>query len=407
MRRARKRKNSGIRPKLSLHFATMKNCLALGLMLVFAAPQTVLPQETELTQIKERELEAVRQQISDLKQSMDRRANDRDRITGELQAAEVIISEKRIHLKELERQRQFSERKMAELGARQASHEEALDEESRLLAAQVQAAYMSGRQERIKLLLNQNDPAALGRLLTYYRYFSDYRGQNIEAVSRIIDELDALKRQAAIEEQRLAGLARARYAELTELNGAQEERQVLLVRLKTRIAEEGSEVDRLAAQEQDLSRLLAELTSILSDYPISSEDPFSRLKGKLTWPVAGRLTHDFGQPRASGRLKWNGVVLSAPRGREIRAIYHGRVVFADWLAGMGLLVIVDHGEGYMSLYGYNETTLKLAGDWVAPGDVIATVGESGGQARPALYFELRKGTRPVNPRAWFSRSPKT
>ncbi len=385
----------------------MKNCFALGLMLLFAAPQPALSQDTGLTQIKERELEAVRQQISDLKQSMDKRASDRDRITGELQAAEMVISEKRIHLKELERQREFSERKMAELGAKQAEHEEALAEESRLLAAQVRTAYMSGRQERIKLLLNQHDPASLGRLLTYYRYFSDYRGQNIEAVSTLIDELDALKRQASQEEQRLAGLARARYAELTELKRAQVGRQALLVSLKKRIADEGSEVDRLAAQEQDLSRLLAELTSILSDYPISSEDPFSRLKGKLTWPVAGRLTHDFGQPRASGALKWNGVVLSAPRGREIRAIYHGRVVFADWLAGMGLLVIVDHGEGYMSLYGYNETTLKLAGDWVAPGDVIATVGESGGQARPALYFELRKGTRPVNPRAWFNRSPKT
>jgi len=407
MQRSRKRKNNDNGLKLPLHFAIMKIRLALGLMLLFAAPQPALPQETDFTQIKERELEAVRKQISDLKQSMDKRASDRDRISGELQAAEMVISEKRIHLMELERQRDFSERKIAELGVKQARQEKALAEESRLLAAQVQTAYMSGRQERIKLLLNQHDPASLGRLLTYYRYFSDYRGQNIEAVSTIIDELDALKRQASQEQQRLAGLARARYAELTELNNAQVGRQALLVSLKKRIAEEGSEVDRLAAQEQDLSRLIAELTSILSDYPISSEDPFSRLKGKLTWPVAGRLTHDFGQPRAGGGLKWNGVVLSAPRGREIRAIYHGRVVFADWLAGMGLLVIVDHGEGYMSLYGYNETTLKLAGDWVAPGDVIATVGESGGQARPALYFELRKGTRPVNPRAWFNRSPKT
>lgn len=385
----------------------MKNCLIIGLALLFAQPLPALPFDAELSQIKERELEAVRKQISDLKQSMDKSASDRDRISGELQTAEVAISEKRLHLKELKRQREFSERKLAELAARQKTHEAALAEESRLLAAQVRTAYMSGSQERLKLLLNQHDPATLGRLLSYYRYFSEYRGQNIEAVSSLIDELDVVKGQAEVEEQRLSRLARARYAELTELNEAQDGRQALLARLKARIAAEGSEVDRLAAQERDLSRLLAELTSILSDYPISSEEPFSSLKGKLTWPVAGSLTHDFGQPRASGGLKWNGVVLSAPRGREVRAIYHGRVVFADWLAGMGLLVIVDHGEGYMSLYGYNETTLKLAGDWVAPGDVIATVGESGGQARPALYFELRKGTRPVNPRRWFSRSPKT
>jgi len=381
--------------------------ISIGVALAFAVPVLAPGQDSDFAQIKELELQAVREKISELKQSMDRRADSRDRITGELQAAEVLIAEKRIHLKELERQRQFSERKKEQLEQRQATQQAALAEESRLLTAQVQTAYMSGRQERIKLLLNQHDPASLGRLLTYYRYFSEYRGHNIEAVSNIIDELEVLERKAGAEEQRLAGLARARYAELTELNTAQEGRQQLLASLRTRIAEEGSQVDRLAAEERDLSRLIAELTSILSDYPISSEEPFSRLKGKLTWPVAGRLSHDFGQPRAGGGLKWNGIVLSTPRGREIRAIYHGRVVFADWLAGMGLLVIVDHGEGYMSLYGYAETTMKIAGDWVAPGDVIATVGESGGQPQPALYFELRKGTRAVNPHSWFNRRPKT
>jgi septal ring factor EnvC (AmiA/AmiB activator) len=362
---------------------------------------------SDLAKIKERELASVRQQISALKKSMDRRAEDRDRITGELQAEEVLISEKRIHLKELQRQRQFSEKKKAGLEAKLDVQTAALEEESRLLASQVRMAYLSGRQERIKLLLNQHDPASIGRLLTYYRFFSEYRGRNIHTVSAIIEDLDRLRADAANEEQRLAGLARARNAELTELKTAQEKRHALLLALQTKISEEGSEVQRLAAQEQDLSRLIAELTSILSDYPISSEEPFSRLKGKLTWPVAGRLLHDFGQPRASGELKWNGVVLSAPRGREVRSVYHGRVVFADWLSGMGLLVIVDHGEGYMSLYGYNETTLKTTGDWVAPGDVIATVGESGGQPQPALYFELRQGARPINPAIWFSRRPRS
>ena len=186
---------------------------------------------------------------------------------------------------------------------------------------------------------------------------------------------------------------------------AQEKRKQLLVSLNAQIEREGTAIERLAAEEKDLARLIAELTSILSDYPITSEEPFSTLKGRLTWPIAGRLMHDFGQPRAGGALKWNGVVLAAPRGLEVRTIYHGRVVFADWLAGMGLLVIVDHGEGYMSLYGYNETILKSTGDWVAPGDAIATVGESGGQSQAGLYFELRKGTRPINPRQWISRQP--
>ena len=282
--------------------------------------------------------------------------------------------------------------------------EQDLDEESKALAAQVRTAYMSGSQERVKLLLNQRDPATLGRLMAYYRYLNDYRSSNIEAVVAEIRKLDELHGRIAAEEARLANLVQERYNELGQLGASQDKRKALLDSLRRRMDEEGREVERLAAQEQDLTRLIAELTSILSDYPISSEQPFGELRGKLTWPVAGRLLHDFGQPRAGG-IKWNGVVLAAPRGREVRAVYHGRVAFADWLAGMGLLVIVDHGDGYMTLYGYNETILKDTGDWVAPGDVIATVGDSGGQPQASLYFELRRGKRPENPRRWVTRTP--
>ncbi|MFQ6004775.1 MAG: murein hydrolase activator EnvC family protein [Woeseia sp.] len=381
-----------------------------ALLLGMLAPATgIRGQESgeELAKVKERELETVREKISVLKKSMDRRAADRDRITGELQKAEVQISEKRVRLKEIETQKHFSEKKKASLEAKLKKRQAELDEETRQLGAQVQAAYSSGNQERIKLMLNQQDPATAGRMMVYYRYLSEYRGQNIAKVRRYLDELDELHGRAADEENRLAGLARARYVELVELNREQEKRQTLLAALNTRIEQEGNEVERLAAQEKDLARLIAELTSILSDYPITSEEPFSELKGRLTWPVAGRLVHDFGQPRASGRLKWNGVVLAAPRGREVRAVYHGRVIFADWLAGLGLLVIVDHGEGFMTLYGYNETILKSGGEWVAPGDVIATVGDSGGQQQASLYFEIRKGTRPINPRHWVTRRPKS
>ena len=377
--------------------------LILGLCVARAGAQD---DNQEMTKIKEQELEEVRERISELKQSMDRRAAERDRITGELQAAEVLISEKRMLLQELEKQRRASETKKADLDQKLKLREEELRAETKMLGDQVFAAYSSGGQERIKLMLNQLDPAALGRQLAYYRYFSEFRSKNIEAVNAHIGELRQLRAEVAEEENRLAGLTRSRYVELTELGSAQEKRQQLLASLKSRIAEEGSEIQRLAAQDQDLSRLIAELGSILADYPIRSEEPFSELKGRLTWPVAGGLVHDFGQPRAGG-LKWNGVVLTAPRGREVRAVYHGRVVFADWLSGLGLLVIVDHGEGFMTLYGYNETLLKATGDWVAPGDVIATVGDSGGQSQASLYFEIRQGTTPVNPRRWITRNPRS
>lgn len=391
---------------MPLHFGIMIRQLTF-LVILAATAATAVAQDPELAQIKARELEQVREKISALKSSMDARAEERDRVTGELQAAEVLIAEKRAFLRDLERQHADSEKKKGEIEDRLARREDELAGEMGQLADQVKAAYTSGRQERLKLLLNQHDPATMGRLLTYYRYMSDYRGENIETVNGHIAELAELRAEVAAEESRLAVLTNTRAAELRELDAAQAERQALLTSLKARIADESAQIDRLAAEERDLARLISELTSILSDYPITSEEPFSKLKGNLTWPVAGRLIHDFGQPRAGGKVTWNGVVLAAPRGSEVRSIYHGRVVFADWLAGMGLLVIVDHGEDYLTLYGYNETTLKTAGDWVAPGDVIATVGDSGGQQQTGLYFEVRKGTRPQNPRQWVSRQPKT
>ncbi len=359
----------------------------------------------ELARVKERELEEVRERISDLKRSMDRAAQERDRLTAELQDLDVAIARQRSRLKDIEREHQYTARKKSELEAELGERQAHLDQESTALAAQVRTAYMSGKQEKIRLLLNQRDPATLGRLMSYYRYLNDYRAGNIEDVIAQIRKLDELHSQIAAEEARLASLVQERYDELGRLNATQEDRRSVLARLRQKIVDEGKEVERLAAQEQDLTRLIAELTSILSDYPITSEEPFTAHRGKLTWPVAGTLIHDFGQPRVGGRIKWNGVVLAAARGREVRAVYHGRVAFADWLAGMGLLVIVDHGEGYMTLYGYNETILKNTGDWVAPGDVIATVGDSGGQPQAALYFELRRGTRPENPRRWVTKRP--
>ncbi len=374
------------------------------LILLFLAPPTGA-QDDDLAQVKEQELEQIRDRISDLKQSMDKAASRRDKLTAELQVAEISIADKRMRLKDLERERAFTEKRRRELDTKIVANEAELDAEIRQLGDQLRAAYMSGEQERLKLLLNQQDPATLGRLMTYYTYLNDYRSDNIETVTGRIRELASLRGQVAAEEARLTEIAKARYDELGRLGSAQEQRKTLLASLRQRISSEGHEIERLAAQEKDLARLIAELTSILSDYPISSEEPFVDHKGRLTWPVAGTLLHDFGQPRVGGGLRWNGVVLGAPRGREVRAVYHGRIAFADWLAGLGLLVIVDHGDGYMTLYGYNETILKNAGDWVAPGDVIATVGDSGGQPRAALYFEIRQGTRPVNPRQWVTRTP--
>lgn len=365
-----------------------------------------IAQESGLARIKEQELERVREQISELKQRIDRRTEERDRVTRELQQVEMEISAKRVYLRELQSQQQYAEQRISALDADLSRQLERLESQVSELSRQVSSAYMSGRQERIRLILSQYDPATLGRMLTYHRYLSGYRAGSIQQVNTDIAELKSIRNELQAEQQNLQRIVANRQAELAILTDRQAERQTLLAEVKAKLAEEGDEIARLTEQEEDLAQLIAELTSILSDYPITSEEPFDAHKGNLTWPVAGQLSHDFGQPRAAG-LNWKGVVINADRGREVRSIYHGRIAFADWLSGMGLLVIVDHGDGYMSLYGYNETTLKQAGDWVAPGDVIATVGDSGGQLEPALYFEVRKGTQPLNPHRWISRTPQS
>ncbi len=378
------------------------NAVRLALLCLLTLPVLA---DDDVARIKEQELEEVRQRISDLKKSMDRAAEDRDRLSADLERAEVDIAAKRRRLAELEAERLASEQRRRALDLAIDENETVLEREAAALGDQLRTAYMSGTQERLKLLLNQQDPATLGRMMRYYGYLNGYRRENIQTVAARIRELAELRRRVAGEEAELERIAALRQTELAELDTAQDRRRKLLAAVTQRIESEGREIERLAAQERDLKRLVAELASILSDYPITSEDPFAAHKGRLTWPVAGSLLHDFGQPRAGGQLTWNGVVLAAPRGREVRAVYHGRVAFSDWLAGLGLLVIVDHGDGYMSLYGYNETLVKNTGDWVAPGDVIATVGDSGGQQQAGLYFEIRQNTRPVNPRQWVTRTP--
>ena len=358
-------------------------------------------QEEGMAHIEKRELEEIREQIAQLKLSLNTRAVERDGLAGDLQQAELAISEKRLQVADVERQRDEHKKNKAAINSTLIARTADLAIDLKKLAAQIVVVYTSGNQERIKLLLQQDDPATLGRLLTYYRYMSEFRGNAIKAVNDHIAELTRLRASEALTETRLMSVAETQSAQLVELDLAQEKRERLLASLEARIDQVGSEIRRLTQQEKDLIELIQELTNLVPNYPITSEVPFSALRGQLTWPVTGRLVHDFGQSRSGGNVKWNGIVVSAPRGREIRAIHHGRVIFADWLVGMGLLIIIDHGEGYMTLYGYNETTLKMAGDRVDPGDVIATVGDSGGQQQTGLYFEIRHRTKPLNPRRWF------
>jgi len=351
----------------------------------------------------EAELKAVRSQIDKVQAELERDAGRRDKISRELEDSEKTVSGARGELDKLRRERAVHTARRAELAAARRNEESVLGDRRAALAGQIRAASMIGQEEPLKLLLNQRDPGQTGRVLTYYQYFGRARASQIAAINSHIAELATLDAGLAEEEARLVALEEQQKGELSRLQNARERRGRALVSLETESKNRTRELARLKEQQGGLEKLVRELRRALEridKFPTDSKDAFAKLRGKLSWPVAGKLLASFGQTRAGG-VKWDGVLVSGSQGTAVRAVYHGRVVYADWLSGLGLLTIIDHGDGYLSLYGHNERLYKEVGERVTAGDTIATVGDSGGRSTPALYFEIRKAGRPVDPKPWF------
>lgn len=378
----------------------MLRLVSLFLVLVLAGIATA-----QVT-TKERELATVRAEIGRIAAALESKSRKRRALNGELEAAEAELSRARERVAVTANDIKATEARLAEVTQAAQQRARELSAERDYLAGQLRAAYVNGRSERLRLILNQEDPAEVGRRTTYYRYLNTVRQDNISRVNGELAELATLRERILGVRAELTALSERRQRELATTESRVAERAELLDKLNEQIAAEGGSMAELQAREADLEKLIAELNSILSDYPISTERPFADLRGNLTWPVAGRLLNDFGQPRDGSELRWNGVLLGAERGAEVRAIYHGRVAFSEWLPRLGLLVVLDHGDGYLSLYGHNDALVRSVGDWVGAGDVIATVGDSGGQPQPALYIELRQGRKALNPNRWITRKPR-
>ena len=347
----------------------------------------------------EADLRKVRKEITELQQSIRSDTTQRDQLAGRLRDAELTVSGQRRKLDDLRGQRADSARRRTALQAEHARVETSLADERAALAGQLRAAYTIGREEQLKLLLNQQDPAQLGRMFAYYGYFGRARADRIQAIRRQLDRLEELDAAVAAEDARLAELEDQAQAELDGLQRARRERGDVLNELNQQLKNRQVTLAKLTRERDALEKLLADLRRVLSDFPVTSTEAFEKLKGRLNWPVRGRLLADFGERRAGG-LTWNGVLLATDRGSQVRAVHSGRVVYADWLPGMGLLTIVEHSGGYLSLYGHNEQLYRAVGDWVGAGDVIASAGDSGGRNQPELYFEIRKGATPLNPHQW-------
>ena len=353
----------------------------------------------------EAELSAVRKEIKALQEKIARESTRRDEGTRALRASEVEIATATRKLAEVSGNVRTQEKTRRELEVQTASANRRLGAEKDALARQVRSSYMAGREELTKLLLSQESPAALGRMLVYFDYYNRARSARIAAVAGELAKLAELDAERARVQAELTALEKTQAQEVAALEKSRDERRALVAKLDGEIRDGNAAVSKLRGEEQRLADLVKRLSEVMAGFPVDTDEPFAKSKGKLAWPVQGRLAGDYGQPRGAGPVKWNGVLLEAAAGTPVRAIHRGRIAFADWLQGLGLLVIVDHGGGYMSLYGHNEALLKESGDWVEPGEPIAQVGDTGGQARPGLYFEIRFNGEPVNPNPWMAKRP--
>jgi septal ring factor EnvC (AmiA/AmiB activator) len=321
-------------------------------------------------------------------------------------------------LRGIERQVSAASAKLAEVTAEQAAEQKALDalnaerkrrmealkRERGALAGQVKAAFVAGREERLKLLLNQQDPAVVGRMLAYYDRFNLARSQRIARVDAALAEIATVSRSIESKLAVLGGVKRARAAALEDLTALRTSRRALLAKLDADVAQRGRDIAKLTREQERLRALLEQIGDVFVDAPDGEAGrPFAQLRGRLPWPVRGRLLHRYGEQRPGGNLRWEGLLIESAAGGEVKSVAAGRVAFADWLPHYGLLVILEHGDGYLSLYGHNQTVYKQLGEWVQRGERIAASGDSGGQQRAALYFEVRKGKVPQDPRLWLAR----
>jgi len=356
------------------------------------------------------ELERTRARIRSVTAAVHGQVAERDAAAYALASAETALAAARNHLGDLHAQRAAGETQLKALEARRAEAERALDDERAALDGQVRAAYESGRAESLKLLLSAQDPATLGRALVYYGYLGRARAARIDSIRAQVAHLATVEAELSAASEHLRGLEHEQAEAVDSAASARRQREHALVRVKAELDSNRTELRRLKANAASLDDLVKRLHEALRETPAQedfdspSARAFAQARGHLPWPAHGKIAAHYGDTRPGG-LAWQGLLLETAPGAQVRAPYAGRVVYADWLPGLGLLMIVDHGGGYLTLYGHNERLYRSVGDQVAPGELLAASGAGAGQPAPELYFEIRHGTRTLDPGDWLRGVP--
>jgi len=379
----------------------------LAALLWLALPASVTPREDVIQDMGQAEAEAhlgqVLEEIAQLQARLEASRVEQRTEQGRLKELDLEIQQASRALRSLRDQQREHQQELDSLQGQRIDYLAQIRQRMDQLAEQLRWSYRNNRQSRIKLVLNQDDPALLGRMLAYYDYYASAQAERIGLLRETLTTLEAMQQSIDLELIRLTQLANEQREALDRLGVRREQRQVLLAQLASQIESESSRLQELERNRQALETLVERLSDVLSDIPadLGNRVGVETQKGRLPMPLRGPVKHAFGQSRGGG-LKWQGWLIGAEAGTEVSSIAYGRIAFADWLRGYGLLTIIDHGQGYMSLYGNNESLLHEAGAWVEPGEVISVVGANEGSDQ-GLYFELRKGGKAIDPAAWMAR----
>ncbi len=368
------------------------------------------------TASQQQELDNLRQRITTMQSEVARTSESKTEAADALRESERAISDSNRKIAELAEQQRAADFKLNELQTQQQQLKQHLSWQQTLLSKLLYQQYLGGKHEYLRLMLDNQDPSKVARDLQYFRYIARNRAAWLAGLRNDLNALNVVSDKVHEQSETLAKFRAEQADQKEKLKQVQHEKLQVLSQISRQLAQQRHEISRLQHDENRLAQLVSKIAEMLAkpksksmfrndNIPDSRFDgkPFEQLQGKLVLPVKGDITNHFGTARPDSTVLWKGLFIKTASGQPVKAVAAGRVVFADWLRGFGNLIIVDHGNAYMSLYGNNETLYKQVGDELRGGDTIATVGNSGGNSDSGLYFELRHESRPLDPAKWLAK----
>ena len=347
------------------------------------------------------QLQQLQRDIKRINREISSASARRSTLQQQLRQAEVQLGKLQRDMADNKRNMAASRRELTTLEQQRAGQEKARNQQQARIAMELKAAWQMGQQGQVKVLLNQESPHTVARAIGYYRYFFAARNELLAQYRETLKQLQVLQQRIADTLAQLDTQQQTLEQQQQNLVKAQSNRALAVANLSSSISSKGEQLKQKEQDREELEDLLQAIEVAVVNLQVPDNyQAFTSARGKMPWPVKGKPSNSFGRWRTEGKMRWQGITIPAREGATVKAIHHGRVVYSDWLRGSGLLLIIDHGDGYMSLYAHNQSLLREVGEWVTAGTPISTVGSSGGQDRAGLYFEIRHQGKPTNPAKW-------